>query len=319
MAPEQLLGKMADAHTDLFSLGVVMYELLTGRLPFDRDSPGAIVHAILNQEPEDLRSVRPEVPQEVAAVVAKALQKDREKRYGSAREILADLKAIQRQYLPAEARPPSPAAKPRRGVGLWAGAIGAALVCTVIALSALWWHHRPHSSGPPIAAATVTSQAHPLAGAGVPSFAAKDSTAKPSIAVLPFSNLNKDPTYSHLEGGIADALEESLGGTGQFRLVERAQLDKTLNELNLNRSEYVDPATAQRVGHLIGAQYLAIGSFQVWQGEVRLNARLIRVETGEIVAVDKVVGPAGEALRLPDQLAAKFLHALPQEVTGAKP
>ena len=114
-------------------------------------------------------------------------------------------------------------------------------------------------------------------------------------------------------------MAQSLLSSGHFRLVERVQLNKVLDELNLDRSSYIDPSSAQRIGHLIGAQYLGIGSFQVFRGEMRLNARLIRVETGEIIAADRVVGPVGEALRLPDQLAVKFLHALPQGVAGGKP
>lgn len=318
MAPEQLLGSAGDARSDLFSLGVVMYELLTGRLVFNRDTPGAIIQAILNEEPEDLRSVRADVPPEIAAVVAKALQKDRAKRYQSANEIFSELEPLHRQYLPSQAIASTMPARLRRP-GLWGGALAAVLICAAIAGAAIWSRHRAGTGAASNSGSRAAIQSPHAANTGTGSATAGSSVVKPSIAVLPFSNLNKDAAYAHLEGGIADALEESLGGSGQFRMVERAQLDKTVAELNLNRSEYVDPATAQRVGRLIGAQYLAIGSFQVWQGEVRLNARLIRVETGEIVAADKIVGPAVDALRLPDQLAAKFLRALPPEVAGDKP
>jgi serine/threonine protein kinase/Tfp pilus assembly protein PilF len=93
MAPEQIQGIGADARADIFSLGVVLFEMLTGHLPFRGAHEAALIYSILNEEPEELRASQIEVPGHVAAVIDKALQKDREQRYQTARAMIQDLKA----------------------------------------------------------------------------------------------------------------------------------------------------------------------------------------------------------------------------------
>jgi TolB-like protein len=139
------------------------------------------------------------------------------------------------------------------------------------------------------------------------------AAGKPSVAALPFTNAHKDPKWAQFEQGIADAFAGSFARDGRFRVVERSQLDKALEELKLNRSEAVDPSTAQRVGRLIGARYLIVGSFQVFEGQMRLNARMIRVETGEIVQAQTAAGEAKDGLALPDRAAQQFLKAVKPE------
>jgi len=91
MAPEVLLEKTPDTRSDIFSLGVVMYEILTGQRPFGASSFLASSERVLHEEPKPIRTLRPDVPEQVAAVVQKAMAKDPEQRYASARELLTDL------------------------------------------------------------------------------------------------------------------------------------------------------------------------------------------------------------------------------------
>lgn len=91
VAPERLLGEAADPRADIFSLGIVMYEMLTGMAPFPGEGVLAIVQSILKSEPEPLRTLRPEAPETLELIVQKALQKDPTKRYQAAKELLTDL------------------------------------------------------------------------------------------------------------------------------------------------------------------------------------------------------------------------------------
>jgi serine/threonine protein kinase len=111
LSPERFLGKIADARSDLYSVGVVMYEVFTGTVPFKNDSDDlvAVIFAHVNEPPAPLRSINPAVPAPIERIVLRLLEKDPERRYPSARDVIVDIRAL----LGLDAPPASHAAQPR--------------------------------------------------------------------------------------------------------------------------------------------------------------------------------------------------------------
>jgi eukaryotic-like serine/threonine-protein kinase len=176
MSPEQLLGKPVDRRSDLFSFGVVLYEMVTGRLPFEGSTTIAVADAILHAAPRDFgeRSI----PERLKAIIRRLLEKDPAKRYGSAEEVKAELRALEASLSPA------------RPVGLSRqGRLLLAVAAVVAALVAGWLWHR--ASRARWARETATPEIARLVAAE--DFTKAATLAREAVAVLP-----KDPTLEKL-------------------------------------------------------------------------------------------------------------------------
>ena len=158
MSPEQALGKELDARTDLFSMGAVLYEMATGRLPFRGDTAAALFNSILNNAPTPPLRLNPELPLELERIANKALEKDREVRYQSAAELRADLKRLKRDTI--SGKMPAASASATVGKSRWPW-IAAALIALFAVACTIAWLHSPLPSPKVLATTQITHDGIP--------------------------------------------------------------------------------------------------------------------------------------------------------------
>ena len=191
MSPEQVKGKELDARTDLFSFGVVLYEMCTGTLPFRGETSGVIFDSILNRAPSPAIRLNPDVPPKLEEIINKAMEKDREVRCQSAAELRADLKRLKRDA-ESSSKVSVPQAQPRTSIRLIAWIAALAVAIGIAALVEL--KLRSNSA----------------------------SVAIDSIAVLPFTNASSDANSEYLSDGITAGLIHTLSQMPQLRVMSRA-------------------------------------------------------------------------------------------------
>jgi serine/threonine protein kinase/tetratricopeptide (TPR) repeat protein len=274
MAPEQVSGRGIDHRSDLFSLGIVLYELIAGRTPFKRDSEGATLKAIMEDNPEPLTRYKSDVPEKLQEVVSKLLEKDKELRYQSAEGVMADLKRLvydSQQTGFVRATPSSSSKK-----GLLAGVAAVALIA-VVAIT--YFLSRP--------AGRATSKAD----------------AVPMIAVLPFENLGS-PDDEYFADGMTDeitsrlAVIDGLGVISRTSAMKYRESDKTLKEIGSDLGvEYVLEGTVRwsRVGD---------------QPRIRITPQLVRVSDDRHMWADNYERALMEVFAVQAEIAERIVEQL---------
>ena len=279
MSPEQVLGKELDARTDLFSLGVVLYEMTTGRLPFSGSQANEVTDRILHAQPEALARFNYEVPAELERIIRKCLEKDRERRYQLAREVLADLSRLKEESAANTVEPvgksvAKPRARLRRPV-----AVAAVMLMVVAAIAyALLFRRAPGVRPPEIK----------------------------SLAVLPFKPLVADHRDESLEMGMADTLIFRLSN---LRDVTVRPISSVRKFSGLEQ----DPVAA---GRELGVESVLDGQIQRWGDRIRVTARLIGVGDGKQLWAGQFDEKFTDVFTVQDLISEKVISALALKLTG---
>ena len=274
MSPEQVRGKELDARTDLFSFGVVLYEMATGTLPFRGDTSGVIFESILNRAPAKLARLNPEVHPEMERIIDKALEKDRDTRYQHASDLLADLKRLKRQSESSRiAVQAEPEAKIKTGkLGRNQAWILMAAAVAVLALgAALAWYLRLGR------AAQIDS-----------------------IAVLPFTNVGGDVSVDYLGDGITESLIASLTHVPDLKV-------KSRNSVFRYKGKDVD---AQKAGSELGVSALVSGRVIPHGDNVEVSAELTDVRDNTELWGQHYSGKSTEIIALEQQMAGDLAAKL---------
>ncbi len=305
MSPEQTIGKFVDQRTDIWSLGVVLAEMVTGKNPFLRETPAATIFAILNEPPRALD----EIPLDLLRVIYRALSKEPATRYQSCREMLADLKDFRSRF-DAEAMAASNASRPSsRSSSLSASDLRAQIEQ---ASRPVWgsavapgqrWHRWLAGLGMALVVLAGLSFLPPVRERMAGWFAGQEE----HIAVLPFENVGDDPANEEVSAGLMDSLASRL-----TNLEAGKQPLWVVPASEVRRRKIADPASALRE---LGATVAVEGSLQRDGQTIHLMVNLVNTRNLRQIGSVTLEDRAGDFSSLEDEAVARVAKLMRIEVT----
>ncbi|MGH9934594.1 MAG: protein kinase domain-containing protein, partial [Blastocatellia bacterium] len=287
MSPEQARGLKVDHRTDIFSLGVMLYEMLTGRRPFEEATTSDVMAAILTKEPTPLEELRSEVRPELAQAVMRCLAKEREERFQTASEFTAALKAATdrgEQSPSGEARrsPGILTAHPRRGAFLRSRPVRIAATFALLMIAALvYWKLAPKP--------------------------APDPQIR-SLVVLPIENLSGDPAQEYLTDGMTDALIGDLAKIGALRVISRTSAMRYKGV----KKPLLEIASELNVDAVVE------GAMQRSGDRVSVRARLIRADADRQLWAENYERDFRDALGMQSEIARAIAREVQAKLTPAE-
>jgi len=149
-----------------------------------------------------------------------------------------------------------------------------------------------------------------LALGATPALRTTPPAPRKSVAVLYFDNYTGKADYDPLGRGIASMMISDLSAVQEIQLVERDRMQDLIKEIDLQGTKYFDSTTAVKVGHMVGAEYIVVGAFAALDPKMRIDTRVVRVETGQIVKTAQVSGDEDKFFDLEQKLADKLIDGL---------
>jgi len=301
MSPEQAEGKSFDHRSDIFSLGILLYEVATGKRPFTGDTNLSILSAILKDTPAPVNELRAELPRPLSRMIQRALEKKPGDRYQSAADLRQDLEDLRRDVETGEVisgtRLALAARLGKRRAPVLLGLASLLVVLGVVAL--------------------VLS----LRGRGPTKGAPGAQAQGPSVAVFYFENLTGEPSLDWLRTGLTDMVVTDLSQSAGLRVLSTARLYQILDELGRLADKTTSFEAIQAVAREAGVERALVGSYLITGGRIRISVKLQDAMTGEVLASERVEGEGeGSILRLADELTRRVKERLGlRRAAGSEP
>ena len=280
MSPEQVEGGKIDHRSDLYSLGLVIYEMVTGDVPFAGESTWQVMYQRVKDKPKDPKVIKPDLPDWVARIVMHCLERDPALRYQSAREILTDIDAHRSPSVPRGIRFALP-----HGASRWllAGAAGVVLGAGILlAIPATRHWFFKGGAGEPVVA-------------GLPPL----SEGK-FIAILPFRVLGTEGSLNYVADGLGEALSAKLFQLADVRIASAAAASK----------ENDQKTPLPRIAKNLGVNYIIHGLVQGAGEKIRISVNLENMVDNRLQWSQEFSGVTGDLLTLEDQIYARLTEVL---------
>lgn len=278
MSPEQSGGGKTDLRSDLWAVGILMYEMLTGSRPFTGEYDQAVVYAIINEDPEPVQEVNPDVPASLGTIVSKLLSKNPSNRFQTAGELLTALSGITETVARGDE---PPRARPAFTLGktVWYGVA----VFFIAAIGFLILQSSAEET------AVITDGPH-----------VNEEQDHATLAVLPFSNLRRDPKTDFLGFALADQV------IGSLAYVKELSVRPASSVRQYQDGDY----DVQEAGVSLGADYVMAGNYLQQGDQMRLTVELVDVNTREMVWREPIDLRYSDVFELQDIVAERLLQRL---------